>query len=69
MAPMFTPTAGEGTVATRTCKLFEAPRYFRMWTGPLKGEPAPLLRPVKAAKPAPPPPPPKPKPPVQGDLF
>jgi len=49
-----------------TCKLVEAPRYFRMWIGPLKGEPAPLARAAKAAKPASPP---KPEPPSQSDLF
>jgi putative SOS response-associated peptidase YedK len=43
-----------------TSKLFEAPRYLRMWMGPLVGEPAPLVRMAKAKKPLPPPAPPAP---------
>ncbi len=63
-----------------TCGLPEAPRFFKQWTGPLLGEPAPLARapkvmadppardeilPPKPPKPTPPPPPPA----AQGSLF
>jgi putative SOS response-associated peptidase YedK len=49
------------------CKPLQAPRYLRMWPGPLVGEPAPLARPARPARPVPPPP--APAAPVQADLF
>lgn len=45
-------------MAWLTCPVDEAPRFFRQWTGPLEGHPAPLARGVKSVKP-----------PDQGELF